>query len=63
MVNEQAQALDLIWGVDAIAKEIGRSPRQTYHMVTKGELPAKQIGSRWVIERNKLMNFFLGDAA
>jgi hypothetical protein len=59
----QGNKLDLVWGIDAIAKMIGRSPRQTYHMLISGHLPAKQIGSRWVAERSKLIAFFIGDAA
>lgn len=55
--------LDLIWEVGEIAKIIGRSPRQTFHMLNKGELPAKKVGGRWVTERSKLIAFFMEDAA
>ncbi len=60
---EKLQSLDLIWGAGAIAKVIGRSPRATFDMLDKGELPAKKVNGRWVIERNKLVTFFTGDAA
>ncbi|HEV7247968.1 MAG TPA: DNA-binding protein [Shinella sp.] len=55
--------IDLIWEVEEIAKLIGRSPRQTFHMLQKGELPAKKVGGRWVAERNTLLAFFLETAA
>ncbi len=60
---EKLQSLDLIWGASDIAKVIGRSPRATFDMLSKGELPAKQVNGRWVIERGKLIAFFTGDAA
>ncbi|APO67242.1 hypothetical protein IE4872_CH01600 [Rhizobium gallicum] len=58
-----ASALELIWGAEEIAKIIGRSPRVTFHLLTTGELPAKKVGGRWVIERNKLIAFFMETAA
>jgi hypothetical protein len=54
--------LELIWGIEEIGKVIGRTQRQTYHMLVTGNLPAKQVGNRWVAERGKLMAFFLEDA-
>lgn len=48
----------LAWGCEAIAEEIGRTPRQTFHMLTNGELPAKKVGGRWVASRKKLREFF-----
>lgn len=55
--------MELIWGVSGIAKLIGRTDRQTFHMLSKGNLPAKQVGNRWVAERGKLIAFFLEDAS
>jgi len=56
--------LDLIWGVADIAKLIGRSDRQTYHMIQSGHLPmVKQVGERYVASRAKLVGFFTEDAA
>lgn len=54
--------MQLVWEVSEIAKIIGRSNRQTFHMLNKGELPAKKVGGRWVAERGKLIAFFLEDA-
>lgn len=51
--------LDLIWGVEAIAELIGRTPRQTFHMLKTGRLPGKKVGGRWVAERGQLLSFFL----
>ena len=50
--------IDLIWGITAIAREIGRSNRQTYHMVESGTLPVKRVGHRFVANRAELRKFF-----
>lgn len=56
--------LDLIWGVAEISKLIGRTERQTYHMIQSGHLPVvKQVGERYVASRAKLIAFFMEDAA
>jgi len=55
--------LDLVWEVKNIAKVIGRTERQTFHLLSSGQLPARKIGDRWVVERNKLLRFIIGDAA
>jgi hypothetical protein len=57
------EKLNLVWGADAIAEMIGRSRRATFYMLDSGELPAKKVGGRWVIERSKLIAFFMEDAA
>lgn len=62
MQNEPA-GLDLVWGVDAIAKMIGRTPRQTFHMCQSGLLPAKKVGGRWVTKREAVERFFEETAA
>lgn len=54
---------ELIWGASAIAKVIGRTDRQTFHLLEKGILPAKKVGDRWVASRKKLIAFFMEDAA
>lgn len=55
--------LDLIWGAEQISKVIGRTRRSTFDMLEKGELPAKKVNGRWVIERSKLIAFFMETAA
>lgn len=54
--------IDLIWEVAEIAKVIGRSPRQTFHLLSSGQLPARKVGGRWVAERGKLLSFFMETA-
>ena len=61
--TENSPALDLIWGATEIAKTIGRSQRATFGMLEKGELPARKVSGRWVIERSKLIAVFTGEAA
>ena len=62
MITDKSET-DLIWGASAIAKAIGRTDRQTFHMLEKGILPAKKVGGRWVAERGQLLRFFLETAA
>jgi hypothetical protein len=50
--------LNLIWGVRAIAKEIDRTPRQTFYLLEKGHLPANKLGGRWCASRSGLRQFF-----
>ncbi len=49
---------DLIWGVAAIAAEIGRNQRQTFHLLEHGNIPAKKVGGRWCALRSTLRQFF-----
>ncbi|MGO4833050.1 DNA-binding protein, partial [Rhizobiaceae sp. 2RAB30] len=49
--KDNGAPLDLIWEVSEIAKTIGQSERQTFHLLTTGRLPAKKVGKRWVAER------------
>lgn len=55
---EQAENIDLVWGATEIAKVIGRSARSTFHMLERGDLPARKVGSRWVADRSRLKAFF-----
>jgi hypothetical protein len=45
---------DLIWGAEAIAAEINRTPRQTFHMLENGLLPAGKVGEKWVGSRTTI---------
>ena len=45
---------ELIWGAKEIAREIGRSPRQTFNMLEQGLIPATRVGRRWCSERTVL---------
>lgn len=60
----EPKELDLIWGVGAIGREIGRTYQQTYHMIQAGHLPpVRQVGQRYVASRRALIEFFLKEAA
>lgn len=61
--GEHLRNIEVVWGCAEIAKVIGRSTRATFHMLEKGELPARKVGKRWVAERGKLLRFLIGDAA
>ena len=66
MQNQQQDTdapIDLIWGVTDIAKRIRRTERQTFHMLSTGQLPGKKVGGRWVSSESKLIRFFMEDAA
>jgi hypothetical protein len=52
---------NLIWGAAAIAREIGRSLRATFHLLEKGHLPARKVGAAWVADREVLKAFFRGE--
>lgn len=52
---------DIVWEVAEIAKVVGRTERQTFHLLTTGSLPAKKVGGRWVASRRKLLDAVLGD--
>ncbi|MCF3935266.1 helix-turn-helix domain-containing protein [Acuticoccus sp. M5D2P5] len=62
MKSMKDDEFDLVWGVGNIARLIGRTPRQTFHYVRNGHLPAKKIGRRWVAERSALVRFFRMDS-
>lgn len=57
-MTDAPEPLDLVWGAKEIARVIGHTTRATYHMLEAGELPARQIGSRWVASRRKLQEHF-----
>ncbi len=63
MTDDANENLDLVWGVEAIGKLIGRNYQSTYHMCANGELPAKRVGRRWVAKRAALERFFEETAA
>lgn len=44
-------ALDLVWGARAISRLIGKTERATFHLLEKGDLPAKKVGNQWVVSR------------
>jgi hypothetical protein len=54
----EAISADLLWGVKPISVEIGRTERQTYHLLVKDQLPAQLVGGRWVASRSGLRQRF-----
>ncbi|MDG3575709.1 helix-turn-helix domain-containing protein [Rhizobium sp. YJ-22] len=57
------EKIDLLWGGEEIAKFIGRTRRATFDMLDKGQLPARKVNGRWVVERKTLIAFFTESAA
>jgi hypothetical protein len=55
---EPKVADDLLWGVEAIAKEIGQPVRQVYWRLENGRLPAGKDGQIWVASRQALRKFY-----
>ena len=54
----------LAWGVDEIGKVIGRTARQTHHILRRGQIKsARKIGGKWVANRDALLRELSGDAA
>lgn len=49
---------DLIWGVEGIAEEIGKTQRQVFHMISIGAIPAAKVGGRIVASRSRLRAHF-----
>jgi hypothetical protein len=56
---QESLSEDLLWGINAIADEIGRTPRQTFHMAHNGQLPTMKCGGRIVASRAALRRHFM----
>ena len=54
---------DQLWGAEAIAAEINRTPRQTWYLMEKRHLPAKKVGGQWTASRAALRKHLRGEAA
>jgi hypothetical protein len=54
----KSETLDLIWGAEAIARLIGKTPRATLHLLERERIPATKRGGQWVISRKKLERWF-----
>ena len=53
-----------LWGVSNIAPVIGRTVRQTNHMLAAGRIrSARKVGGVWFCNRTALIREFGGDAA
>lgn len=62
MAETESLADDLLWGIEAIAAYIGRTRRQAYEALAKGELPSRQVNHRWVASKTKLRAHLTGEA-
>lgn len=62
MTFDNPNPAGVIWGAEAIGREIGKTKRQAFHLLESGQLRgAKKIGGRWAITRQALLaNFDLG---
>lgn len=58
MPEQSAETNQYIWGAAEIATLIGKSTRATFHLLEKGELPAKKVGGRWVTSRGQIEKHF-----
>ncbi len=52
--QEDSLACDLMRGVGAIAAFLGMTPRQTYHILTQGHLPAFKMGDVWCCRKSTI---------
>jgi hypothetical protein len=59
--NDSELKNDILWGATAIALQIGRTDRQTYYMLEKGELPARKVCGTWVASKTKLRTHLSGE--
>jgi hypothetical protein len=57
-LDDESLGSDLIWGVSALAKEIGKTERQTYHLVETRQIPAGKTGGFIVASRRRLRAHF-----
>jgi hypothetical protein len=48
----------IAWGAAGIGRVIGRTPRQTIHLLESGRLPAKKVGGYWAARVKALLDHF-----
>jgi hypothetical protein len=59
--QEDFNSHPLAWGIEEIGRVIGRTPRQTYHILTRGQIKsARKIGGKWVANREALIRELSG---
>lgn len=52
------EPLDIVWGAREIARLIGMTPKAVFHMLERGQIPARKVGRRWCASRAALREFF-----
>jgi len=45
---------DLLYGARAIGAAVGKTERQAFHMLEKGQLPGFKMGAIWTARRSRL---------
>ncbi len=64
METRKNDDLGLVWEAAGIAREINRSPRQVYHLLSRKEIKAaKRIGGKWCADRAGLRAQFCSQPA
>lgn len=59
-----AETPQYAWGAKAIAREINKTPRATFHLLEKGQIPgSRKIGEQWVLDVQKFRDSFKETAA
>jgi hypothetical protein len=60
--NPQEQPHDhAVWGARAMGRVIGKNPRQTFHLLNAGLLPARRVGKQWVSTVGQLRAWLRGE--
>jgi hypothetical protein len=52
---------DLLWGAEAISREIDRPLKKVFYGLERGTIPAKKVGNIWVGSRRRLRAHFAGE--
>ena len=53
---------DLVWGVGAIATEIGVTKRQAFYLIGKKSIPVRKVGARKYVASRKALRAYLAEA-
>lgn len=62
-MTDQSNELGVIWGAEGIARALGITKRQAFHMLSKDQIKgARKMGGRWAITKNALANNFSQEA-
>ena len=56
--NDTKLGVDILWGIDRFAQEIGLDSRKVFHLLKTKRLPAKKVGGQWCASKTGLRGFF-----
>jgi hypothetical protein len=62
-MTEQSKPVKPVWGAFRIAEIIEKTPRETFHMLSRGQLPARKVGRQMVNHRIGTGEFLARPAA